>query len=195
MQNEAPQLTVRALTRDDWPVIERLFGPKGACGGCWCMLWRAPYGGQRFEADKGEPNKRAFQKMVTTGQVYGCVAFAGGEPVGWCSIGPREDFPGLARSRVLRTEWTETTWSVTCFFIPARWRGKGVARALLERAVDVARSHGASELEGYPVRPQDADRKIPAAFAWTGVPSIFEQVGFELERGEDGSRPIYRLVL
>jgi len=25
---------IRSLTPDDWPAVERLFGPKGACGGC-----------------------------------------------------------------------------------------------------------------------------------------------------------------
>jgi hypothetical protein len=51
---------VRELASSDWPVIEGLFGSKGACGGCWCMWWRVPQGGQWWEAAKGEPNRRAF---------------------------------------------------------------------------------------------------------------------------------------
>ena len=192
MENEIPELTVRPLTRDDWPVIERLFGPKGACGGCWCMLWRAPYGGQRFEDDKGLPNKQAFRKLVSSGEVYGCLAFAGNEPVGWCSIGPRGSFPGLERSRVLQTDWDEGTWSVTCLFIPQRWRGRGIALALVRNAVELARHEGARELEAYPVVPRCEGTAIPAAFAWTGVPSIFEKAGFLVATPVGNRRPIYR---
>lgn len=195
MENEIQDLTVRPLTRDDWPVIERLFGPKGACGGCWCMLWRAPYGGQRFEADKGLPNKQAFRKLVTSGEVYGCLAFAGNEPVGWCSIGPRESFPGLQRSRVLQSEWDGGTWSVTCIFVPPRWRGRGVSKALVGGAIELARHAGARELEAYPVVPRSDGTPIPAAFAWTGVPNIFEAVGFREATPDGNRRPIYRRAL
>ena len=184
----APQarISTRPLNRNDWPIIERLFGPNGACGGCWCMLWRADRGGKAFEARKGEPNKRAFKKLVAGGQVFGVLAFHEDQAVGWCSVGPREDFPGLERSRVLQTDWRETTWSVTCFFIPTRWRHRGVAVALLREAVNVARDHGAGELEAYPVTPsKSGGHEIPGAFAWTGVQRLFERLNFRpLERPE-----------
>ena len=32
--------TFKALTIDSWNDFERLFGERGACGGCWCMYWR-----------------------------------------------------------------------------------------------------------------------------------------------------------
>jgi hypothetical protein len=48
---------------DDWSIVETLFGPRGACGGCWCMR-RVPMGGRTWEAAKGEPNRKAFRKLV-----------------------------------------------------------------------------------------------------------------------------------
>lgn len=192
-RNAGPRarLRTRALRPNDWPIIERLFGPKGACGGCWCMLWRAPKGGSAFEESKGEKNRRAFKRLVTTGRVYGVLAFAGDEPVGWCSIGPRADFPGLQRSRVLQTDWRDGTWSVTCFYIPARWRHKGVATALLKEAVKLARANGARELEAYPVRVKAAGGDMPAAFAWTGVPALFDKHKFTNIAPPGHSREIY----
>jgi GNAT superfamily N-acetyltransferase len=157
------------------------------------MLWRAPYGGRRFDADKGEPNKHAFRELVTSGRAHGVLAFSGNQSVGWCSIGPRSEFPGLARSRVLQTEWNHGTWSVTCFFVPSRWRGCGVAAALLDGAIELARSRGAKVLEGYPVRPRSDAAPLPAAFAWTGLPSLFERAGFEPVASTNGQRTIYRL--
>jgi hypothetical protein len=31
------ELRIRALTPDLWPALEDLFGPHGACSGCWCI--------------------------------------------------------------------------------------------------------------------------------------------------------------
>ena len=182
---------VRTLRRNDWPIIERLFGEKGACAGCWCMYWRSPFGGRKFEARKGEPNRKDFEKLVTSGAVHGVLAFSGRDPVGWCSIGPREDFPYLERSRVLKSDWSFGTWSVTCFFIATGYRRRGVATAMLDHAVTLAKKRGATELEGYPVRTREDGRKVAAAFAWTGVPALFESAGFEPIDAEV-ERPVYR---
>lgn len=184
---------MRDLARDDWPVLERLFGPRGACGGCWCMTWRVR-AGKAWEAAKGEPNRRAFRRLVESGAVFGALAFDGDEPVGWCNVGPREDFERLQRSRVLATP-APAPWAVTCFYIPAARRGQGVASALLRHAVDLARRHGVPALEGYPVEPSRGAARIPAAFAWTGVRSLFERAGFRDVTPPGGTRPIYRRAL
>lgn len=186
------RLSTRPLTPSDWPIIERLFGPNGACGGCWCMLWRAKQGGKAFETSKGGPNKRAFKRLVAGGQVFGALAFHEDEPVGWCSVGPRRDFPGLLRSRVLQTDWRDTSWSVTCFYIPTRWRHHGVAGALLREAVNIARDNGAVELEAYPVTPsKSGGHEIPGAFAWTGVQRLFEKLNFRPLAREGQTRVVF----
>ena len=183
------KITVRPVCPDDWPIIEKLFGANGACGGCWCMWARLPRGGKLWEEKKGPPNKRAFKRLLTSGRVYGCLAFAGDEPVGWCCVGPRSDFPRLERVRALRTHWNDRTWSVTCLYIPARWRHRGVATALLREAVKVARDNGADELQGYPVRPKK--REVPPAFAWTGVPVLFDKLRFRNVTPRGNPRDIY----
>lgn len=184
------RLSIRDLEPTDWPAIARLFGPRGACGGCWCMTWRVR-SGRAWEAAKGEPNRRAFRRLVEAGRVFGALAFDGDEPVGWCNVGPRADYERLLNSRVLATP-SPATWAVTCFYIPAARRGQGVASALLRHAVDLARRHGAPALEGYPVEPTGKGGRIPAAFAWTGVRSLFERAGFEDVTPPGGTRAIYR---
>jgi GNAT superfamily N-acetyltransferase len=157
------------------------------------MWWRVERGGHAWEACKGEPNRRALLGGVAAGTVRGVVAFAGGEAVGWCSLGPRASFPRLLRSRALQSPAADGLWSVVCFFVPARWRGRGVAGALLAGAVAFARSEGARLLEGYPVAPRRG--VVPPAFAWTGVPALFEAAGFEAIARPGAPRPIYRLEL
>jgi GNAT superfamily N-acetyltransferase len=185
------RISVRPLQRDDWPAIEALFGARGACGGCWCLAWRLPH--TQWQAQKGAANKRAFARLVTSGEATGCLAFAGGEPVGWCSVGPRAEFRALENKRSLRTDWDERTWSVTCFFIRKDFRARGVSSRLLEAAVRLARERGATRVEGYPVVPSPGfgGRKMPAAFAWTGLPQTFERAGFRRLDHAPGARPIY----
>jgi predicted GNAT family acetyltransferase len=141
-------ITVRAVRPEDWAEIELLFGSNGACGGCWCMWWRVPTGGAAWERVKGEPNRRALRELVERGEVHALLARDGAEVVGWCSLGPRGDFPRAERVKAIRGDWDRRTWSVTCFFIPARHRGRGVATALLRAAIEHARRRGAAVLDG-----------------------------------------------
>jgi GNAT superfamily N-acetyltransferase len=178
---------LRPLERGDWPALSKLFGAKGACGGCWCMWWRVPRGGKLWEESKGEPNRRAMAKLVKAGRVHGILAFADGEPVGWCCVGPRADFPRLERTKAFAGDWDAGTWSVTCFYVPARWRRQGLAGKLLDAVVDLARELGARNLEGYPVKPaRGAGASVPATFAWTGVEPLFERRKFKA-RGDRGA--------
>lgn len=184
-------LDVRAVTPRDWPLLERLFGSNGACGGCWCMHWRVR-GAKAWKKSQGAGNRRAFRKLVESGEARGCIALADGEPVGWCSLGPKASFAKLSASRVLDTGAPEGTWSVVCFFIPATWRGHGVATKLLDGAVRQARKLGAKRLEGYPVAVQVGER-YPSTFAFVGVPALFEGAGFRRLAEKSGPRPIYSL--
>ena len=186
----APRLSVRPLEKSDWPAIEALFGERGACGGCWCMAWRRP--GREWEKHKGASNKRAFKRLVTGGKAQGILAFAGGEPVGWCSVDRRADYRSLETKRSLKTDWDADTWSVTCFFVRRDWRNRGVAGKLLARAVELAKEQGARRVEGYPVVPtRGLGDKMPGPWAWTGLPQIFERKRFRPLPDPPGKRPIY----
>lgn len=173
------KIETKELTPSMWDDVERLFGAKGACAGCWCMFWRLEEG-ETFDRVRGPAAKKRFKALVTKGRAHGILAYVDGEPVGWCSFDRRTDYPKLDRApslKVLPDEPTEGVWSIPCFFIKAGWRGKGVARALLRAALRALKKHGATIAEGYPVQPGKGGR-IPAAFAWTGVPALFEPEGF-----------------
>ncbi len=187
-----PAPITRLMTRADGPLVAHLFGARGACGGCWCMHWRVPSGGRDWRALKGEPARRAFLAGIADGSVLGAVAVAGAAPVGWVSYGPRDGFPRFGAARALRRQGPPGVWSIVCFFIPAGWRGRGVAGQLLDQAITDCRARGAAEIEAYPVTPRPG-RRAAAADAWTGVPRLFEAAGFTPLPRAPGERPIWVL--
>jgi len=192
--NASDRIEIRPLDAEDWSAVETLFGPRGACGGCWCMWWRVPMGGRSWEAAKGEPNRVAFRKLVKAGEASGVLAFVGDEPAGWCAIGPRAGFPRIDRSKALVREWSAATWSLNCLYVPVRWRGQGVARALVAGAVELARQRGAAEIEAYPQSLAPGERQA-GAFVWTGVPALYEPLGFVRQTGPGRGRSLYLLRL
>lgn len=188
------KLATRPVGPDLWPALERLFGDKGACGGCWCQHWRIGEGDDWDEV-KGAEARRRLESQVRSGEALGVIAFDGDEPVGWCALGPRRSFPRLDRSRTLACDDADRVWSLPCFFVKSGRRGKGVATALLAAAVEQIRARGAEIAEGYPVRPKKAGQAIPAAFAWTGTRALFDAAGFAVAGNEGGGKERVRLAL
>jgi GNAT superfamily N-acetyltransferase len=183
------RIDLQTLRPTDWPALERLFGRNGASGGCWCMWWRRK-AGKTWQACKGEPNRADFRALVESGAAHGILAHAEGEPVGWCNIGSRADFPRIEHSRVLQRASRARRWAVACFYIRPDWRRRGVAQLLLDAAVAEAFRRGAEEVEGYPkIYPSAAT--APAAFVWTGLPRMFEAAGFRAVPAEGSERIIY----
>ena len=181
------KLTIRPLTPDLWPALEDLFGPKGACSGCWCMYWRI---GNAYRKRQGAQNKAAFQKIVKGGPPPGLLAFDGDLAVGWCQLTPRDDLPWLDRAWRLARVDEVPVWSLSCFYVRIGYRKKGVTAALIAGAVKAARRAKAPALEAYPL---DAD-KTPSASS-TGFASTFKRAGFRTTARHVPPRPIMRLDL
>lgn len=184
-------IEVRVVAPDRWTDLETLFGPRGACGGCWCMWWRRT--AKEFEAAKGEKNRRALERLVEAGSEPGLLAYVDGEPAGWVAVEPREAYPRLDRSRVLERVDDRPVWSISCFFVARPWRGRGLGARLVRAAVEHVRDRGGRIVEAYPVEPRK-DR-MPDAFAWTGFPAMFDDAGFVEVARRSETRPVLRLEL
>ena len=170
----ANEFSFHPLTPDRWPDLEKLFGPRGATGGCWCMWWRLKR--SEFEQNRGESNRQTMQVIVNSGEIPGILAYFGGEPAGWCAIARRDSFPALERSRTLKRVDDQPVWSVVCFFTARRHRRQGLMVKLLKAAVEYACQRGAQIVEGYPYDP--ASGKSPDPFVYTGLSSAFLKAGF-----------------
>ncbi|HET9940368.1 MAG TPA: GNAT family N-acetyltransferase [Candidatus Eisenbacteria bacterium] len=184
-------IRVAPATPDRWDDLEQLFGPRGACAGCWCMWWRLRR--SEWSQGKGEGNRRALRALVRSGEPSGLIAYSGKEPVGWIAVAPRAAYPGLDRSRTLKPVDERPVWSVTCFFTAREHRRRGVTVKLLEAAAKHARSRGADCLEGYPVEPRKDS--VPDVWVFTGLAGAFRKAGFVEVARRSETRPIMRREL
>lgn len=182
-------LTFAPAAPGRWGDIEALFGPRGACAGCWCMFWRRSR--SDFHKNAGDRNKRALKKLIDGGAVPGIIAYAGDAPVGWCAIEPKQAYPSLQRSKAKHVD-DRPCWSVTCFFVARPWRKRGVTGALLEAAVEHARKHGADLVEGYPIETKG---EAVAFSSYLGIARVFRRAGFKEAARPSANHPVMRLPL
>lgn len=186
----AAHVEVLPVTPERWDDLERLFGPSGAYSGCWCMWLRVT--SREFGENGNAGNRRALRAIVDQDRVPGLLAYRDGEPVGWVSVAPREDYGRLDRSPVTKRVDDVPVWSIVCFFIARPHRRSGVASALLAAAVAYAAGHGAEVVEGYPLDP--AERRVGDADAWHGTLAMFEAAGFTTVAQRRPGRPVVRRV-
>jgi GNAT superfamily N-acetyltransferase len=139
---------VEPVTSENWEAFARLFEAKGSPHYCWCTSYRVRKVGDLTSAQK----KACMRRNVESGVPVGVLAFKGDEPIGWCSVAPRETYVRLERSRTMprATPAATPTWTIVCFFVARAHRNQHVTRALLEGAVAYARRQGAEVVEGYP---------------------------------------------
>jgi GNAT superfamily N-acetyltransferase len=189
------KLTVAPLTPDRWSDLEALFNARGCsvARGCWCMAYRLS--GSRKPLPPGmtrsQANRSGLKALVATGNPPGLIGYRGKVPLGWVSIGPREQYAKLKRSPVMKAVDEQSVWSVICFVVPAAYRGQGVAQALLKGAVEYARRQGATLVEAYPF---DRPARSKDEYMWFGAKSMYDKAGFKEVARRKPQRPIVRIV-
>lgn len=191
INNIKSELSFHPLTPDRWKDFEKLFGPRGACAGCWCTYWIL----RRSEFDrlrKGEGTKKFIKKIVKKGLPPGILAYEEDRAVGWCAIQPRENYPVLQNSRILKPVDEKPVWSIVCFYIQSKYRKHGLTVDLIKEAVKFAKSQKAKIVEGYPVEPKKVTAPV---FIYTGIASAFLKAGFKEVARRSETRPIMRKIL
>ncbi|KRT76662.1 MAG: N-acetyltransferase GCN5 [Armatimonadetes bacterium CSP1-3] len=185
-----PAVEVYPVTPERWRDLETLFGERGAYGGCWCMWWRISRA--EFSSNGNRGNRQEMKRLVDSGQAPGLLAYVRGEPIAWVSVGPRETFSALERSRTLKRVDDRAVWSVVCFVVAKPYRGTGLMTPLLRAAVDYAKRHGARIVEGYPI---EVGGRLSGYSGFTGVASTFRKTGFVEVSRASVRQPIMRYFI
>ncbi len=167
------------LTDQRWKDAMALFGANGGYAGCWCMFWRLDRGD--FKKLRGSGTKEILKGMAKKKQEPGMITYLDNKPVGWCSIGPRENYIALENSRILKRVDEKPVWSIVCFFVDKPARKQGLMVEMLRGAVAYAKKKGAKIIEGYPIDMQTeklAGQKLSSYAGYMGIASAFREAGF-----------------
>jgi ribosomal protein S18 acetylase RimI-like enzyme len=106
---------------------------------CYCHFHQARHDEKKWEERGAEENRAAASALIERGELQGYLAYINDYVVGWCNANARaqyttfspEDFPGDDDGAL-----------IVCFNVSAQYRNMGVARKLLEAALESLRRDG-----------------------------------------------------
>jgi GNAT superfamily N-acetyltransferase len=192
-------IEVRPATADRWSELVTVFGRRGADPSwCWCQIFLRS---EHASASEVPPDNRdALHQEVTHAAVApGLIAYVDDHPVGWTRVGLRSAFPAVRGNRALARVLNEDdagVWWVTCFVVDSRHRRAGIGSALLQAAVEFAREHGATAVEGHPVDVAALKAaRVAGSAIYTGTVAMFAAAGFVEVARTYASRPVMRLLM
>jgi len=201
-----PVLEIHPLTAQRWDDAVAVFGTRGDPARCWCQWFRVrnPQWRSATTASNRAGLRRQAEGASAGHPPPGVVGYLDRLPVGWCGAGPRQGYPRVLASQLLRADAVAAdvedpdVWSVTCFVVRAGRRNQGLSLGLLEAAVELAGAFGARVVEGYPI---DVDVKaaagtpISTSGLYHGALSTFLKAGFREVARPSPARPVVRLEL
>jgi GNAT superfamily N-acetyltransferase len=203
-ENAAMQIEIQKLMPEHAEAYARFFEetphsekPNEKEFTCYCVWWcNDDHDVNNIEhLMKRELRREYAIQKIREGRLKGYLAFYNGKVVGWCNANAKADCltcycwrrfmgevpveePGSVRVK-----------SVFCFLIAPEFRRKGVAKLLLNRVCEDAKTDGFDVVEAYPMKEY-----VNEAVDFMGPAGLFFESGFTL-RGETQDRLVVRKPL
>jgi GNAT superfamily N-acetyltransferase len=179
---ELASLTLEAADTRHADALVNLFERTGTP--CHCQYWH-------FSGDKNawldrlfnapEENRSAFLAGLHAPKLKGVVALSAGQAVGWMKLCAAERVSKLYEQRLYKglpcfSGERDGILTVGCMLVDEPWRRRGVARALVQRGIELARATRARAIEAFPRRHDQLD----APELWLGPLNVFVAAGFRI---------------
>ena len=153
---------------------------------CYCQFYQTPTAVD-WKSRGGGVNRRAMSERISTGEMEGFLAYvrdAGSDKsivVGWLNAQPRNKLPHcFQRIQIDATPIDlpdHRVAQLVCFVIHPEWRRRGIARALLDAALDSFSRRGIVMVEAYPFKAEDSE---DPGDHYHGTWSMLQKAGFEV---------------
>lgn len=174
MSEIAPDVPPRIvpLSPETWDLFAELVRRNnGVYGGCWCIGYH-PECGQRVDH---EAVKHA--RVMTDAAHAALVLDAAGLAQAWAQYGPPEELSGIKHRRRYDQDPPPTPdWRLTCVFVDRAHRGRGLARAAVEGALDLIAQAGGGRVEA--ISETTDGRTAQGRFLFTATAELLEDLGF-----------------
>lgn len=155
---------------------------------CYCQCYYENHAQIVWQAQTAERNRSMACQRISDGKMQGYLAYLGEEPVGWCNAAPRSLLHAFDDEP---TPDADKVGTIVCFLIAPRYRGKGIARALLDAACGGLAEQGLEIVEANPKPSPGTD-----AENYVGPLSLYLGSGFRVFReDEDGSVTVRRSLV
>lgn len=201
MESAADRTALRVVAANEasWDDLQAIL--TGTARRCQCERqrlgdgdwWRMP---ERERADLLRSETRCGDPRAT--ETIGLVGYLDTEPVAWCAVDRRGVYGRLRGSPV---PWKgrdedpddDGVWAIACLIVRPGFRSRGLTYPMVEAAVAHARRHGATAIEGYPMRTTAA--AVPWGEMNVGAVGPFLAAGFVEVAGPTTRRLVMRRAL
>lgn len=153
------------------------FGHSPHWASCFCRFYHTDCSSEAWQSRAGEENRAEAMEAIATGAMTGYLAFDGDTCIGWCNANDAARFLRLGHDFDHLTAGKKVGCTI-CYVIHPEYRGRGVARALLRRAVEDFCAGGFDAVLALPVEAgADLEKR------YRGTLNMYRELGFqEVER-------------
>ncbi len=155
---------------------------------CFCMYYYTNCPSEEWISRTGEENQAAAINKIKNGTMKGYLAFDGDKCIGWCNANDVSEFLRI-NNDLKHIVNDKKVGCVICFVIHPEYRGQGVARLLLKRAVDDFKKDSFDAVISVPFDNADSPQK-----QYRGTKNMYLELGFE-EVEKDGATSVMWLNL
>ena len=144
--------------------------------GCYCLESHiAQEENQRLWGDF-ETRRKMAEDFIQQGVMTGYLIYDGDEVIGWCNAGDKLGYAPVCAYEPFIVEPHESgaIKLIYCFDIAQAYRGKGVARMMIEHILAEAKAEGYRYAEAHPSNDHD----FP--YQYHGPLKLYEKLGFEV---------------
>ena len=149
--------------------------------GCYCLESHISQEENQQTWGDFDKRRKMAEEFVLQGVMTGYLIYDGNAVIGWCNAGDKLGYTPVCAYEPFLTDGHEAgkIKLIYCFDIIASYRGRGVARMLIEHILAEARQEGYRYVEAHP----STDRDFP--YQYHGPLALYEKFGFETIRELD----------
>lgn len=147
---------------------------------CFCRFYQTNCSMEEWQNRTGLENSKEAIEQIKSGNMRGYLAFHGDKCIGWCNANNINQYIRIEKD-VRHIVNGQKVGCIICFVIHQDYRKQGVARLLLNQAVEAFRMQGFDAVLALPVDIKGEPEKL-----YRGTINMYQELGFkEVERHDN----------